>query len=134
LRRSKFKEKKKMKKPIRTVLTAVLLTVALLAGQNAAFAQTAKRIKFAAGKTSTVVRSAGDQSYLVGVRSGQTCRIELVSARRAATLEVLDAAGMDLTEGSDGRVFEGSFDQAGELRINVSSGGKTAFTLKITIK
>lgn len=119
---------------LRKILTAAFLTFALCVSQSVALAQTAERINLAEGKTSATVKGSGNQAYIFHVGAGQTCRIQLVSARNSATLEVLDAAGSDLTEGSDGHSFEGSFDEAGDLKINISASGKTAFTLKITIK
>ena len=122
-----------MKSQSRKFLTAILLIAAICVCQNDIFAQTAKRISFTKGKTSTVVKGAGNQSYVIRIGADQNCKIQLVSAKNAALLEVLDTEGMDLTEGSDGRSFEGSFSQAGDYRINVSAKGKTAFTLKISI-
>src|ERR1044072_8815207 len=97
---------------LKKILTASFLTFAFCVSQNAALAQTVERINLAEGKTSATVKGTGNQSYIFHVNAGKTCQIQLVSARNSATLEVLDAAGSDLTEGSDGHSFEGSFDEA----------------------
>lgn len=123
-----------MKNYTRNIFTAVLLIAALFICKNDIYAQDAKRIEFAKGKTSTVVKGIGNQSYVIEIGAGQSCQIQLVSAKKSATLEFLNADGMDLTEGSDGRSFDGSFENAGNYRINIAASGKTAFTLKITVK
>lgn len=121
-----------MKIQLKKMMTAVLLTFALGICQNPLLAQTATPIKFARGKTAASVAGRGKQVYTLRVGAGQSCKILLVSAKNAALLEVLDAEGMDLTEGSDGRSFEGSFENAADLKIKITS--KNAFTLKISIK
>lgn len=125
-----------MKKHLTKILSAAFLSFALCLCQNPISAQekASKAIQFAKGKTSTVVTGKGSQTYTLRVAAGQDCKIQLVSAKNAAQLEVLDAEGMDMTEGSDGRSFEGGFANAGDYRINVTAPAKTAFTLKITVK
>lgn len=118
-----------MKNHLQRFITVVLL---LIAAGNAVFAQTVKPIKFMAGKTSIAVKGSKTQSYTLRVGAGQTCKIRLISMRNAAMLEVLDAEGMDLTEGSNGRSFEGSFENATDLKINVDS--RIAYTLNVSIK
>lgn len=120
-------------------MTAILLMFVLAIYQSPlfaqitpAFAQTTTPINFVKGKTSASVAGKGNQNYTIRVGAGQTCKIQLVSAKNAAMLEVLDAEGMDLTEGSDGRSFEGGFENTTDLKINVTA--KNAFTLKISIK
>lgn len=110
----------------------VVIMFAIAISQNAGFAQTIKPIKFVTGKTSAVVKGSKTQTYTIRVGAGQTCKIRLISMRNGAQLEVLDADGMDLTEGSDGRSFEGSFENATDLKINVASN--IAYTLNVSIK
>lgn len=121
-----------MKSQLQKYISVILLVIAFGIHQNAVFAQTVKPIKFAAGKTSTAVKGSKTQAYTIRVGAGQTCKIRLISMRNAAMLEVLDAEGMDLTEGSDGRSFEGSFENATSLKINITS--KIAYTLNVSIK
>ena len=117
---------------LKKIMVVGLLMFALGVCQSSLLAQTVTPIKFAKGKTSTAVAGKGNKSYTIRVGAGQTCKIKLVSARNAAMLEVLDAEGMDLTEGSDGRSFEGSFENATDLKINITA--KNAFTLNVSIK
>lgn len=121
-----------MKSQLQKFVIAVLLIIAAGIQQNTVFAQTVRPIKFAAGKTSTAVKGSKTQAYTIRVGAGQTCKIRLISMRNAAMLEVLDAEGMDLTEGSDGRSFEGAFENATDLKINITSN--IAYTLNVSIK
>lgn len=119
-----------MKNRFRNIIIAALLTIATCF-QFTAFGQTTKEITIPAGKTSIVIRGRGNQSYTFHFNANPNYKIQLISLKNVARLEVLGDGGEELTEGSDGHSFEGSFGVAGDYQINVIS--KTAFTLKIMI-
>lgn len=119
-----------MKTTINKMLFLVVLT---LAGAVFAQAQDAQKIEMPAGKTSVSVKGTGTKTYTLKIEAGTDCKITLVSRGNRATFEMLDPAGSDITEGNDGRTFEGSFAEAGEYKITVSGGAKLAHTLTVKL-
>lgn len=119
-----------MKTTIKRMLFLVVLT---LSGAMLAQAQSAQKIEMPAGKTSVSVKGVGTKTYTVTIAANTDCKITLLSRGNKAAFEILDAAGSDMTEGSDGRSFEGSFAEAGEYTIKVTGTAKLAHTLTIKL-
>lgn len=121
---------------MRKELVKLLIMFTLIVGISvAASAQaTPKPIQIPKGKTQTVVNGTGMQNYTIKLADNQELKLKLVSKGNKATYSLFDSAGSDLSEGSDGLSFEGSFAAGGEYKIQISAPRGLAFTLTVSVK
>lgn len=124
----------RMKNHFPKALAAILLALAPCAGPTLALAQEPARIEFPKGAGTQTVKGTGDKSYVVRIGANLSCKMKLTSPKNAAKLTVLDAKGMDQTEGSNGRSFEGGFAEAGDFKVNVNAKAGVAWTLTVSLK
>lgn len=97
----------------------------------------AKRIRFARGRTTAVVEGSTEESdeYLLGARAGQTMIVHVTSRNNNAVIKVLDSTGNTIKGSSKPNDWSGTLPGNGDYRIVVSSTKGTAeYTLEVTIR
>jgi len=97
----------------------------------------AKRIRFARGRTTAVVEGSTEESdeYLLGARAGQTMIVHVTSRENNAVIKVLDSAGNSIKGSAKPNDWSGTLPGSGDYRIVVSSTKGTAdYTLEVTIR
>lgn len=115
-------------------LVALLVALAPCARPSLAVAQEPARIEFPKGTGTQTLKGTGNKTFTLRIGADMYCKAKLSSAKNAAQLEVLDSKGMDQTEGSDGRSFEGGFAEGGEFKVNVTAKPGLAWTLTVSLK
>jgi flagellar hook assembly protein FlgD len=119
------------------LLTTVLLTLTAIASDGVN-----KRLKFARGKSSTVVSGAvvrGDRdTYRLGAKSGQKMTVKITSTENNAVFQIQDANGNFLAgadEGDDAMRWSGELPSNGDYKIIVGgTRGNAAYKLTVSIK
>lgn len=120
----------------------ILLVVLMLATATVTFAEgVRKRIKFARGRTSTVINSAvlRDEvdEYILTARAGQKMKVDISSVEDNASFEIvgpdktqLPRAGFD----DDARHWTGELPESGDYVIEVApTRGNATYRLKVEI-
>ena len=120
----------------------ILLVVLMLATATVTFAEgVRKRIKFARGRTSTVINNAvlRDEvdEYILTARAGQKMKVDISSVEDNASFEIvgpdktqLPRAGFD----DDARHWTGELPQSGDYVIEVApTRGNATYRLKVEI-
>jgi hypothetical protein len=105
--------------------------------QDAPPTTSAKRIRFARGRTTAVLEGSTDSSeeYVLGARAGQTMIVHVSSSESNATVRVLDSAGNALKGNSKPNDWSGALPASGDYKIVVTSTKGTAtYTLEVTIR
>ncbi|HXG64210.1 MAG TPA: hypothetical protein VNO70_03825 [Blastocatellia bacterium] len=100
-------------------------------------ASEAKRIRFQRERTTAVLTGATDSSvaYILGARAGQKMFVHLTSKSGNAEVMVQGADGAALQGESRPEDWSGTLPKTGDYRITViSTGGKTVYTLEVTIR
>lgn len=124
---------------VRIFGTFLILAFALSFASIVAADGVNKRVKFARGKTSTVVSGAvirGDNdAYTLGAKSGQKMTVKITSVEKNAVFQIqapngvfLDGAG----EGDDATNWSGELPKNGDYKIIVG-GTRGNATYKLTI-
>jgi flagellar hook assembly protein FlgD len=119
------------------LLTTVMLTLTAIASDGVN-----KRLKFARGKSSTVVSGAvirGDRdTYRLGAKSGQTMSVKITSTENNAVFQIQDADGNFLAgadEGDDAMKWSGALPSSSDYKIIVGgTRGNAAYKLTVSIK
>ena len=101
-----------------------------------------KRLRFARGKSSTVVSGAvirGDRdTFTVGAKSGQTMSVKITSTENNAVFQIQDADGNFLAgadEGDDAKRWSGELPSNGDYKIIVGgTRGNATYKLTVSIK
>lgn len=124
---------------IRTFSTFLILALALSLASMAAADGVKKRIKFARGKSSTVISSAvvrGDvDTYTVGAKSGQRMTVKITSVEKNAVFQIQTPSGIYVAgadEGDDAMSWSGALPETGDYRIIVG-GTRGNATYKLTV-
>ena len=127
------------------LLAAVLTLTAAPAGRVETVASPAqckradrvigKRIQFARGRTTAVVKDrvllCTSHSYRLGAKAGQTMSVNLVTGRRTSmTLET--PSGETLADGE--KSWSGELPESGEYVINIGTDATANYTLEVTIR
>lgn len=120
----------------------ILLVVLMLATATVTFAEgVRKRIKFARGRTSTVINNAvlRDEvdEYILTARAGQKMKVDISSVEDNASFEIvgpdktqLPRAGFD----DDARHWTGELPESGDYVIEVApTRGNATYRLKVEI-
>ena len=96
-----------------------------------------KRIRFARGRTTAVVRDTvrlcTAHDYRLRARAGQTMSVNLATGRRTSfTINTPDGGGL---EGADGvKSWSGELPADGEYIIMIGTDATAAYTLEVTIR
>lgn len=123
----------------RIVTTSVIITMLLItAPLNSLSAQRGmtRRVRFARGRTSAVLRGAVVRAttdrYILGAQVGQTMIVHLTSLERNAVFNVCVRGDCFVTEASD---WSGDLTRSGNYVIEVSpTRGNATYTLEVTIR
>lgn len=121
-----------------------LIVCALLVCAGAVVAQRGKtqRVRFAKGRTTTVLKGAvvrGTQDrYILGASSGQTMLVHITAREKNVAFTILgpDATALAGTEeGADATDWTGTLPLSGDYAIWVSpTRGNATYTLEVTIR
>ena len=125
----------------RSKFTAVVFATLLLA--TCAFAAQkglTKRVRFARGRTTavlknSVVRGTVDR-YLLGARKGQQIIVHITSVENNAVFDIYTPQGGTLVgEGEDSTDWSGTLPEDGDYIIEVGgTRGNATYTLEVTIR
>lgn len=97
----------------------------------------AKRIRFARGRTTAVVEGLTEATdeYVLGARAGQTMIVHVTSRENNAVIKVLDSSGNPVRGNAKPNDWTGTLPGSGDYKILVSSIRGTAdYTLEVTIR
>jgi hypothetical protein len=137
---------------ITTILKGGLITCLLLSlslnlvaqggGSLSAPAGKTKRVRFARGRTTAILKGAvvrGTQDrYILGARAGQTMIVHVSSREKNAVFTILDPGGTALAgtdDGLDAMDWTGELPLSGDYSIWVSpTRGNVTYTLEVTIR
>lgn len=127
---------------LKFIETLILLAIALSFASFTSADGVKKRIKFARGKTSTIVSGAvvrGDQdTYIVGAEDGQKLSVKITSPEKNAVFQIKDANGDYLPnagEGDDATSVTSDLAKTGDYEITVGgTRGNASYKLTISIK
>jgi hypothetical protein len=128
-------------KKLKTIFALVAITLMLLMA-TAVPAQTGKtrRIRFARGRTSTVIKGAvvrgTRDNYILGASAGQTMYVHLTSRENNASFTIYVPGRSDVIAGAtDVADWEGSLPFSGDWTIEVGpTRGNATYTLEVTIR
>jgi hypothetical protein len=131
-----------MKNPTRTVFFTGLLIAALSLLTVFAEAQTGKtkRVRFAPGKSSIVLKGAivrgTEDRYIVPAKKGQTMSVKITSIEKNANFTVYFAGEQESLEGSEEATnWAGKLSDDNNYVIIVGSArGNATYTLTIAVK
>jgi len=120
------------------ILLAVTLSLATVAAADGVN----KRLRFAKGKSSTVVSGAvvrGDRdTYTLGAKAGQMMSVKITSVEKNAVFQIQDSAGNFLTgadEGDDAMNWSNELPSTGDYKIIVGgTRGNASYKLTVSIK
>jgi hypothetical protein len=137
------KEETKMKTPTYTLVIA-LMGIATLLSVNVTFAQKDKRIRFAKGSNSGIVKGVisklnSGETYLIGAKTGQKMLLEFDAIGSAMPVIMVYPPGKTsedskiLDEGSGGE-YEVDLKTSGDYSLFIGCGRKCTYTLKVTIR
>lgn len=122
---------------------ALLLAFSLAAFVPAASAGTTKRVKFARGRTSAVLKgSLGIEetiTYVLGAKAGQTLILHVSIPDRQpnqhVVFSIVDPAGEDLLESYD-TDWTGELKRTGDYKVAVSTfeSAASSYVLEVTIR
>jgi hypothetical protein len=128
-------------KKVKKILALIAMTL-MLSAATAVPAQTGKtrRIRFARGRTSTilkgsVVRGTRD-NYILGASAGQSMYVHLTSREKNASFTIYVPGKSDVIAGAtDVTDWEGSLPFSGDWVIEVGpTRGNATYTLEVTIR
>lgn len=128
---------------IRIFGTVLLMLLALSLTSIISADGITKRVRFAKGKSSTVISESvlrGDaDTYIVGARKGQTLSVKITSVEDNAVFRVMNADDEYLQNAGDEEdgktVWSGKLPQTGDYNIVVSgTRGNASYKLTISIK
>ncbi len=119
----------------------VLLSASLAFVAIFAHADTTKRIKFAKGKTSAIVKGAvlRDEvdTYIVGVNKGQWMTVDVTSIENNASFRIRNASGeyvQGADELSEATIWKGTVTESGDYKIEVAPNrGNATYSLKVSV-
>lgn len=126
----------------RTSVRALLLTALLLATAIAVPAQgnRTRRVRFARGRTSTVIKDAvvrGTRDrYILGARAGQTLIVHISSVEDNAVFDIYGPGGKRILDGAQETTdWTGELPRTGDYVIEVGgTRGNATYTLEVTIR
>jgi hypothetical protein len=119
------------------LLAALLLVTAL--GATAQSNRTC-RVRFARGRTTTVIKDAvvrGTRDrYILGARAGQTLIVHITSLENNAVFDVYAPGGKRLLDGAQETTdWTGELPRSGDYVIEVGgTRGNASYTLEVTIR
>ena len=101
-----------------------------------------KRVKFARGRTTAIMKGAvvraTQDRYILGARAGQTMIVHITSREKNAVFAILGPNGVALEgaeEGADVMDWTGELSLRGDYSIWVSpTRGNATYTLEVTIR
>lgn len=124
---------------IKTFGTLLILAVALSFASIVSADGVNKRVKFARGKSSTVISGAvirGDNDvYTLGAKSEQKMTVKIISTEKNAVFQIQDPNGFFLDgagEGDDAMNWSGELPENGDYKIIVG-GTRGNATYKLTV-
>jgi hypothetical protein len=126
---------------LRLIALAFFAACAFASAQQTASAQCPttdkpinKRIRFAPGRTSTVVRDTirlcTSHEYYLRARAGQRMTVRLVTGRR--TSFTVYTPNMRLSEGV--KNWTGELEETGEYQISIGTDATARYTLEVSVK
>jgi hypothetical protein len=126
----------------RTTLRALFLTTLLLLTALAAPAQgdRTRRVRFARGRTTTVIKDAvvrGTRDrYILGARAGQTLIVHITSLEDNAVFDIYAKGGKQVLDGAqEATDWTGELPRSGDYVIEVGgTRGNASYTLEVTIR
>jgi hypothetical protein len=119
------------------LLAALLLITALAAGAQS---DRTRRVRFARGRTTTVIKDAvvrGTRDrYILGARAGQTLIVHLTSLENNAVFDVYAPGGKRVLDGAQETTdWTGELPRSGDYVIEVGgTRGNASYTLEVTIR
>lgn len=131
---------------MKRILTLVVVLCFLAIAADNAMAQTKQRVRFAAGATSTTIRSSvrgySYRDYIVGARAGQTIEVQVTSANTFTIFSIFQPNGDGLGDAFQVDQFSGELPSDGNyvVRVGMMRAGARLprsianFTLKISVK
>jgi hypothetical protein len=123
---------------IRALLIAAFLLISAIAAP--AQPDRTRRIRFARGRTSTVIKDAvvrGTRDrYLVGARSGQTLIVHITSLEENAVFDIHPRGSEQTLDGAEETTdWSGELPRTGDYVIVVGgTRGNASYTLEVTIR
>jgi hypothetical protein len=125
----------------RRIGLAALLISMLLLSASASQQDRTRRVQFARGRTSTVIRDSvvrgTKDNYIVGARKGQTLSVHITSNENNAIFDVYRYVedGTRLTTDDETVDWEGELTETGDYMISVSgTRGNASYRLEISIE
>jgi hypothetical protein len=126
------------RRSVRALLLATLLLITVM--DAAAQRDRTRRVRFARGRTSTVIKDAvvrGTRDrYLLGARAGQTLIVHITSVEDNAVFDVYAPGGKRVLAGArDTTDWTGELPRSGDYLIEVGgTRGNATYTLEVTIR
>ena len=126
----------------RTIARAFLLATLLLLTTLTAPAQgdRTRRVRFARGRTTTVIKDAvvrGTRDrYILGARAGQTLIVHITSLESNAVFDIYARGGKQVLDGAQETTdWTGELPHSGDYVIEVGgTRGNATYTLEVTIR
>lgn len=126
----------------RTNIRALLSIAVLLLTTLAAPAQSdrTRRVRFARGRTTTVIKDAvvrGTRDrYILGARAGQTLTVHITSLEDNAVFDIYARGGKRVLDGAQETTdWTGELPRSGDYVIEVGgTRGNATYTLEVTIR
>jgi hypothetical protein len=123
---------------MRTLLTVTLLLLTTLAAP--AQSDRTRRVRFARGRTTTVIKDAvvrGTRDrYILGARAGQTLIVHITSLENNAVFDIYARGGKRVLDGAqEATDWTGELPRSGDYVIEVGgTRGNASYTLEVTIR
>ncbi len=123
---------------VRAILLTALLLVTVMA--DAAQGDRTRRVRFARGRTSTVIKEAvvrGTRDrYILGARAGQTLLVHITSVEDNAVFDIYGPGGKAVLDGAQETTdWTGELPRSGDYVIEVGgTRGNATYTLEVTIR
>lgn len=125
---------------MKKILAFLLLTVCLTVGVSADGVN--KRIKFARGKSSSVISGAvvrGDSDvYTIDAKARQKMTVKITSVEKNAVFQIQTPNGVYVAgadEGDDAMIWSGSLPETGDYQIIVGgTRGNATYKLIVTVR
>lgn len=123
---------------MRVLLTVTLLLLTTLAAP--AQSDRTRRVRFARGRTTTVIKDAvvrGTRDrYILGARAGQTLIVHITSLEDNAVFDIYARGGKQVLDGAqEATDWTGELPRSGDYVIEVGgTRGNATYTLEVTIR
>ena len=124
------------------ILFAALLCAASVAALAQGGTVTGRRIRFARGRTTAVVKGsiayAHSDAYTLGARAGQTMSLHVASTNRQVVFSLTAPSGTPVEGAFTVRDWSGELPESGDYTITVVNnrerGPASAYTLEVTVR